>query len=54
MCLLSVKNLHLGFSLNGAELPALRGVNLDVYEGEIVSLVGESGSGKTLTGLSVA
>lgn len=51
--LLSVKNLHLSFRLNGADLPALRGVNLDVQEGEIVSLVGESGSGKTLTGLSI-
>ena len=46
--ILSVKNLHLHFNLRGRKLHALRGVDLDVYEGEALAIVGESGSGKSV------
>ncbi len=46
--ILSVKNLHLEFNLRGRKLHALRGVDLDVHEGEAIAIVGESGSGKSV------
>ena len=46
--ILSVKNLHLEFNLRGRKLHALRGIDLDVYEGEAIAIVGESGSGKSV------
>ncbi len=46
--ILSVKNLHLDFNLRGRKLHALRGVDLDIYEGEAIAIVGESGSGKSV------
>ncbi|MEW1551790.1 ABC transporter ATP-binding protein [Streptomyces tsukubensis] len=46
----------LTFSYPGKEVPAVRGVDLDVKRGQVIALVGENGSGKTtlaklLTGL---
>lgn len=46
---LEVRNLNVSFHARGQEVRAVRGVNLDVYEGEIVGIVGESGSGKSVT-----
>ncbi|MBR6028622.1 MAG: ABC transporter ATP-binding protein [Clostridia bacterium] len=46
--ILSVRNLHVRFSLRGRTLHALRGVSLDVYDGESIAIVGESGSGKSV------
>ena len=46
--ILSVRDLHVRFSLRGRELHALRGVSLDVYDGESIAIVGESGSGKSV------
>ena len=43
--LLSIKNLAVTYGNNPK--PTIAGVNLDLAEGEIVSIVGESGSGKT-------
>ena len=43
--LLSIKNLAVTYGNN--QTPTIAGVNLDLAEGEIVSIVGESGSGKT-------
>ena len=45
---LSIKDLQVRFSLRGQVLHAIRGVSLDVYQGESLAIVGESGSGKSV------
>ena len=45
---LSIQNLHVRFSLRGQVLHAIRGVSLDVCQGESLAIVGESGSGKSV------
>jgi lipoprotein-releasing system ATP-binding protein len=45
--LLSVKDLHKSFFEGGSEIHVLRGLNLDVAEGERLAVVGESGVGKS-------
>lgn len=46
--ILSVRNLHVKFNLRGRVLHALRGIDLDVLEGESLAIVGESGCGKSV------
>ena len=46
--ILSVRNLHVKFRLRGRVLHALRGIDLDVLEGESLAIVGESGCGKSV------
>ena len=50
---LEVRGLSTSFFVPGAELKALREVDLHVERGEILALVGESGSGKSITGFSI-
>ena len=45
--LLSVRGLHKSFVEGGAEIHVLRGLNLDLAEGERLAVVGESGVGKS-------
>src|SRR5262249_5336402 len=42
-----VRNLTKIYGMGAAEVQALGGVDLDLYEGELVVLLGPSGSGKT-------
>ena len=46
--ILSVRDLNIKFNLRGKILHAIRGISLDVYQGESLAIVGESGSGKSV------
>jgi len=47
MTVLSAKDIHKSYPLNGARLQILTGVNLEIEKREIVALMGPSGSGKS-------
>ncbi|MBQ8639386.1 MAG: ABC transporter ATP-binding protein [Lachnospiraceae bacterium] len=46
--ILSIKDLEIEFRLRGKDLHVIRGVSLDVHEGESLAIVGESGCGKSV------
>ncbi|WP_026667273.1 ABC transporter ATP-binding protein [Butyrivibrio sp. AE2005] len=47
--ILDVKDLDITFKTTAGKVHAIRGVNLELYQGETVAIVGESGSGKSVT-----
>ena len=51
--ILEVHDLRVNFHTYRGEVKALNGVNLKLYEKEVLSLVGESGCGKSVTALTI-
>jgi len=47
--MIRIENLHVRYASNDAQVHAVRGVNIDVAEGEFYTLLGPSGCGKTTT-----
>ena len=41
--ILSAKDVNIQFDLRGKVLHAIRGIDLDLYQGEVLAIVGESG-----------
>ena len=46
--IISAKDVNIQFDLRGKILHAIRGIDLDLYQGEVLAIVGESGSGKSV------
>ncbi len=51
-CVVEIKELRVSFPGFGGSVEAVRGISLEVFQGEIVGLVGESGSGKSVSALT--
>lgn len=51
--MIEIKNLRVEFETEKGTLKALRGINFQVFPGEILGIVGESGSGKSVTATSM-
>jgi lipoprotein-releasing system ATP-binding protein len=47
MALVAIKDLHKSYEHEGHQLDVLRGIDLTIEEGEMLSIVGESGAGKS-------
>ncbi len=45
--MLRISNLHKSYPIGDSSLHVLKGINLDVKEGEMVAIMGSSGSGKS-------
>ncbi|MBI1774672.1 MAG: ABC transporter ATP-binding protein [Proteobacteria bacterium] len=50
---LSVRALAVAFVGSGRRVPAVRGIDFDVFPNEVLGIVGESGSGKSVTSLAI-
>ena len=46
---LTIRDLNISFKTNYGTVKAIRGVRLDLFQGETIAIVGESGSGKSVT-----
>ncbi len=48
-----VRNLILSYKIDDEYYDALKGINLDIFEGKITGIIGESGCGKSTLGLTL-
>jgi len=53
MTLVDIKGLKVSFSQHGGQIDAVRGVDIQLGEGESLGIVGESGSGKSVSCLAL-
>jgi oligopeptide transport system ATP-binding protein len=51
--ILEIRNLQVSFCTTTGTVRAIRGVDIDLCEGQTLAIVGESGSGKSVTMKSV-
>ncbi|EAR24563.1 Putative peptide ABC transport system ATP-binding protein [marine actinobacterium PHSC20C1] len=51
--LLKIRGLEVGFETQRGVVPAVRGIDLTLYQGQSLAIVGESGSGKSTTAQAV-
>lgn len=51
--LLSVKSLQVDFRAEHSTITAVKGLNFDLHQGEILGIVGESGSGKSVSSMAI-
>lgn len=51
--ILKIRDLYVNFYTYAGIVKAINGVDLDVYEGEVLGLVGETGCGKTVTSRAI-
>ena len=47
MSVLSVKDLRVTYRTSAGDVPAVRGVDLEIPKGQVLGLAGESGCGKS-------
>ncbi len=45
--ILRVSELKKNFSKNGVEINVIKGINIDIYEGDFITIMGPSGAGKS-------
>ncbi len=45
--MIKLKNLHKSYKMGSSSLHVLKGINLDIEDGELVAIMGSSGSGKS-------
>lgn len=51
--LLSVRKLQVDFRAEDSIITAVKNLNFDLYQGEVMGIVGESGSGKSVSSLAI-